>query len=314
MAKPSLIFDPAVAQHQTGPGHPEQPGRVNAVLDHLKQTGTLSLLEQITPKSATDDDLALTHDRGYIEIAKRDVALRRGQLSTGDTSISPASLTVARLAAGSVLTAVDTVVGQKSPSSAFCLVRPPGHHAETRRGMGFCLFNNIAVGARYAQQRYGVERVLIVDWDVHHGNGTQEIFYRDDSVFFFSTHQSPWYPGTGAADETGAGQGEGTTLNCPFAAGAGHSQILGVFRSLLVPAMQEWKPDLVMISTGFDSRLGDPLGRFTLDDGDFVELTQLLLELAGRSSCGALVSVLEGGYSLEGLAAAAEAHIRTLAG
>ncbi len=312
MGKLNFIFDPAVRKHETGPGHPEQPARVSAVLNQLKNTGAMALLNEIAPKPATEDQLALTHDRAYIELVQRDVSSKRGQLSTGDTSISNDSWQVAQLAVGSVLTAVDAIFAPE-PEHAFCLVRPPGHHAESRRGMGFCLFNNVAVGARYAQQRYGVERVLIVDWDVHHGNGTQEIFYRDSSVFFFSTHQSPWYPGTGAAIEAGEDKGKGSTLNCPFPAGAGRDEILGAFRQALLPAMGEWKPDLVMISAGFDSRINDPLGRFTLEDNDFIELTQLMLELASRCSQPKLVSVLEGGYNLNGLAAAAEAHIRTLA-
>lgn len=180
--------------------------------------------------------------------------------------------------------------------------------------MGFCLFNNIAVGARYAQRQYGAERVLIADWDVHHGNGTQQIFYQDPSVFFFSTHQSPWYPGTGSADETGAGAGEGTTRNCPLPAGAGRAEIMGAFREVLLPKAKAFRPDLVMISAGFDSRVGDPLGLFTLEDPDFADLTGLMLEIAHASAGGRLVSVLEGGYTLAGLASAADAHISALAG
>jgi acetoin utilization deacetylase AcuC-like enzyme len=180
--------------------------------------------------------------------------------------------------------------------------------------MGFCLFNNIAVAARYAQRKYGVQRVLIADWDVHHGNGTQDIFYEDGSVLFFSTHQSPWYPGTGASDEIGEGAGEGLIINCPLPAGSGNAQVLGAFRSQLLPAAREFQPDLILLSAGFDSRIDDPLGQFLLTDADFAELTRMMLDLASQYSGNRLISVLEGGYSLEGLALASESHVRALLG
>jgi acetoin utilization deacetylase AcuC-like enzyme len=243
----------------------------------------------------------------YIRTARRDVRSGFAALSTGDTDICPRSFDVAERAAGLCLNAVDLVMSGQS-RNAFCIVRPPGHHATPNRGMGFCLFNNIAVAARYAQRRHGIGRAAIVDWDVHHGNGTQDIFYRDPSVFFFSTHQSPWYPGTGAADETGDGPGQGTTLNCPFAAGAGRDLILGAFRDCWAPRMEEFRPDLILISAGFDSRIGDPLGHFLLADADFADLTTLVLEVADRYCGGRVVSVLEGGYSLNGLERAVAAH------
>ncbi len=201
---------------------------------------------------------------------------------------------------------------QAQVQNAFCVVRPPGHHASAAIGMGFCFFNNVAIGARYAQQRYGAERVLIADWDVHHGNGTQNIFYRDASVLFFSTHQSPWYPGTGAASERGEDDGAGKTINCPFPAGSGAREILGAFREVLLPAANAFRPDFILISAGFDSRINDPLGQFLLTDADFADLTHMLTDLAGTHCSGRLVSVLEGGYSLEGLANAAESHLRAL--
>jgi acetoin utilization deacetylase AcuC-like enzyme len=220
---------------------------------------------------------------------------------------------VAARAAGTALNAVDAVMEGRA-RNAFCVVRPPGHHANASRGMGFCLLNNIAIAARYAQRRHGVGRALIVDWDVHHGNGTQDIFYGDGSVFFFSTHQWPLYPGTGRANERGSGAGAGTTMNCPFPAGSGRREILGAVRESLMPAMREYRPELVLVSAGFDSRVGDLLGRFTLTDDDFAELTEAVMEIADASAGGRVVSLLEGGYSLSGLASASTAHVGALHG
>jgi acetoin utilization deacetylase AcuC-like enzyme len=218
---------------------------------------------------------------------------------------------VALKAAGGVMNAVDLVLSKKA-DNAFCAVRPPGHHATPSRGMGFCVFNSIAIGARHAQKKHGVGRVLIADWDVHHGNGTQDIFYADGSVFFFSTHQHPWYPGTGMAHERGGGKGEGKIMNYPFPAGSGRAEIVTVFQQQLAQAARQFKPELIMISAGFDSRAGDPLGRFRLTDEDFRDLTMAMMEIAHQHAQGRLVSVLEGGYSLSGLAAGVQAHVQAL--
>jgi acetoin utilization deacetylase AcuC-like enzyme len=309
LSRTAFLADPVAKEHDTGRGHPERPARWDAAVLGL---GARKLAE-VAPRSATEDELALCHSPEYIRTARRDVERGLAALSTGDTDICPRSFEAAVRATGLCLNAVDLVVSGEA-QSAFCIVRPPGHHATPNRGMGFCLFNNIAIAARYAQRRYGVERAAIVDWDVHHGNGTQEIFYRDPSVFFFSTHQSPWYPGTGAADETGEGAGRGSTLNCPFAAGAGRDRILGAFRDRWVPRMDEFRPDLILISAGFDSRLGDPLGHFRLTDADFADLTTLVMETAGKHCGGRIVSVLEGGYDLDGLSQAVGAHAGALAG
>jgi acetoin utilization deacetylase AcuC-like enzyme len=220
---------------------------------------------------------------------------------------------VALLAAGGVLAAVDAVVAGRA-GNAFCAVRPPGHHARPAQGMGFCIFNNVAIAARYAQKKHQIGKVLIVDWDVHHGNGTQDIFYEDGSVFYFSTHQWPLYPGTGRKEETGRGAGAGTTLNCPFPMDAGRQEILGAFQEQLLPAAERFKPELVIVSAGFDSRVDDLLGGLRLTDKDFADLTAIVKDIARRHARRRLVSVLEGGYSLAGLAKATVAHVRALAG
>jgi acetoin utilization deacetylase AcuC-like enzyme len=311
MHRTAIAGDPIVKLHDTGPGHPEQPARYSAIMDRLAYVGLLDVLAPLEWRRATTDELALVHTKEYLELVEREIAQDRRQLSTGDTDISSTSLEPAQVAAGCVLTAVDAVFS-KAAANAFCVVRPPGHHAGAGRGMGFCLYNNIAVAARYAQRRHHAERVLIADWDVHHGNGTQDIFYEDGSVFFFSTHQSPWYPGTGFSAERGEGPGLNTTLNCPFSAGAGRTEILGAFERHLAPAVERFRPDFILISAGFDSRVNDPLGLFTLTDRDFADLTRLMMSLADQYCEGRLVSVLEGGYNLDGLARAAESHVRQL--
>jgi acetoin utilization deacetylase AcuC-like enzyme len=302
-----LAADPDCKQHRTGSRHPERPERFDAAVAALQGMDLVS----IATRAATIDEIALCHGREYIQLAEREIASGLHELSTGDTIISPHSWEAALHATGSVLTAVDSVVNG-TVQNAFCIVRPPGHHATPDRGMGFCLFNSIAIAARYAQQKYGVDRVLIADWDVHHGNGTQDIFYTDGTVLFFSTHQHPWYPGTGAPDETGEGTGAGLTINCPFPAGSGRAEILGAFQERLLPAATKVKPELVLISAGFDSREGDPLGNFLLTDTDFIDLTKVMREIADKYAGGRLVSVLEGGYSLPGLAAGVRAHVEAL--
>jgi acetoin utilization deacetylase AcuC-like enzyme len=279
----------------------------------LRQAGLLERLAHVDPRAATEEELLLCHTPEYLRTAKHDVLSGRPSLTTGDTDITPNSWDVAAQAVGGVLNAVDAVA-TGAARNAFCAVRPPGHHATAGRGMGFCFFNNAALAARYAQRRHGLGRVLIVDWDVHHGNGTEDIFYRDPTVFYFSTHQWPLYPGTGRADETGEGAGVGTTMNFPFPAGSGREEVLGAVEASLAPAAERFRPDLLVISAGFDSRLGDPLGRFTLTDRDFADLTRAVMQIAARHAGGRVVSVLEGGYNLDGLASAAAAHVEALCG
>ena len=233
-------------------------------------------------------------------------------LSTGDTQLSPLSLLVATKAAGGVIAGVDAVM-QGVVQSVFCLVRPPGHHAESEKGMGFCIFNNAAIGARYAQTFEEIDKVAIIDWDVHHGNGTQEIFYNDPTVHYSSTHQSHHYPDTGDSDETGVGTGVGATLNCPIRAG-NHSRkaVIKAFKTKIKPALDEFKPDLVIISAGFDLLQEDPLGGFNITLEDIVELTNIVKEIASAHAKGRIISVLEGGYNIEAIATAVKAHITAL--
>lgn len=311
MASTALLIPEESLLHRTPHGHPERQERFRAVQRALSETGLDARMARLQSGPADSDTLRLCHGSAYIDLVEREISGGRRMLSTGDTHVGPTSLSAARAATGAVCAAVDAVIGGQA-DQAFCALRPPGHHARPDHGMGFCIFNNVAVAARHAIHRHGLARVMIADWDVHHGNGTQDIFYSDPSVLFFSTHQSPWYPGTGAVHETGEGEGAGSTINCPFPAGSGRTEILGAFRERLLPAAEAFRPDLVMVSAGFDSRVGDPLGRFRLEDEDFRELTLLLREVADRFADGRLVSALEGGYSLEGLASGVTSHVEAL--
>ena len=307
----ALIYDPFHKRHLPGSVRPENPRRCDAILTALDRAGLMGGLLRITPREARLEDILACHDERYVRTVRRDIAAALHSLSTGDTDVTAESYKAALLAAGGAAAGVDALFS-RTARNVFCLIRPPGHHATPGRGMGFCIFNNAAIAARYAQRVHGAKRVVIVDWDVHHGNGTQDIFYADKTVFYFSTHQHPWYPGTGPAHERGAGDAAGTTLNCPLPRGAGRREVLGAFETLLAPAMSAFKPDLVVISAGFDSRAGDPLGGFTLTDRDFADLTHLMTALADDSAGGRVLSVLEGGYNLTGLGQAAAAHVGAL--
>lgn len=308
-----VLLDEVFLDHDTGAGHPERAERLRAVAKGLKAAGLIERTKGLGQQMAEEEAILRCHSRAYLEVVKRDVAAGKSDLSTGDTSISKASFEVASRAVGGVLNAVGEVMRGRM-KNAFCAVRPPGHHARPEQGMGFCLFNNVAIGAREAQRTWGADKVFIVDWDVHHGNGTQDVFYEDGSVLFFSAHQAPWYPYTGWAEETGEGQGKGSTINAPLPGGSGMKEIRGFLLDRVLPVAAKFKPDLVMISAGFDSRVDDPLGRFTLTDEDFSALTKELVEFAGLYCGGRVVSVLEGGYNVEGLASAVVAHVEALTG
>jgi acetoin utilization deacetylase AcuC-like enzyme len=310
-----LVLDEIYLRHLSGyAGHPERPERLTAIEDALDKSGLLQTLYRIKPRAATQPELRLAHSASYLALAREEISGLRGlgELSTGDTLVSPDSLEVATFAAGGVLEAAGAVL-ERRVRTAFCVVRPPGHHATRDRGMGFCIFNNVAVAARYVQQVYRLQRVLIVDWDYHHGNGTQDIFYADGSVFYFSTHHLGAYPGTGHPEETGTGKGLGATLSVPLPAGAGDAQIIDAFESKLIPAAQAFKPEFVLISAGFDAMRNDLLGRFDVTPEGFARITRLVVAVANEFCAGRIVSVLEGGYRLDGLGESVAAHIKALA-
>lgn len=297
--------------HDTGPGHPESAHRYRILGDALKKAAAENKAPILAGREITREELLRCHDARYLDSVSEDVASKARQLRTGDTNISEASERVAKLAAGAALDAVDRVM-KGDFKRAFVATRPPGHHATPNRGMGFCVYNTIALMARHAMAAHDCGKVLIVDWDVHHGNGTQDCFYSDPNVFFFSSHQQGIYPGTGDADETGEGDGKGTTMNLPLPAGTGLKPILAAIEGPLTKAMEDFKPGLVLISAGFDSRVDDPLGDFILTDQDFAVLTRALAEIADRWAKGRMISTLEGGYNPQGLASAAVAHFLAL--
>lgn len=309
--KTAIVYDQRFKEHQTGTGHPESPARYDAVLKGIREAVALDKITKLEPSIASEEVVRLCHPVSYINTVKNDVASGYSCLSTGDTRIGENSMETAMLAVGALITATDAVIA-KNVRNAFCNIRPPGHHATAERGMGFCIFNNIAIAARYAQQKYGIGNILIVDWDIHHGNGTQDIFYDDPTVFYFSTHSWPFYPGSGSPGETGSGKGKGFTMNCPFGRGAGRKEVIGAFNDKLVPAMKSFRPELVLISAGFDARQGDTIGNFLLSDQDFADLTGICMEIAANYAENRIVSALEGGYTLSGLAASSGSHVKTL--
>ena len=310
--KCGLIYDPLFSKHITGIGHPEQPGRVTQTYKSLQKAGLTDLCRELTPYEAEEKELELVHHPNYLKLAQKDIISGRSTLSTGDTQICTDSWNIALRATGGLMQGIDEIFSNRL-RRVFSLSRPPGHHATPSKGMGFCILNHIAIAARYAQKKYKVGKILIVDWDVHHGNGTQDIFYEDESVFFCSTHQHPWYPGTGSSEETGSGKGLGSTLNFPFPPGTGRKDLVeGALGEDLSKRINAFKPELILISAGFDSREGDPLGQFKLTDRDFFDLTNHFIELANSFCDGRILSVLEGGYDLSGLSSACCSHLKAL--
>lgn len=311
MSSLAIIKDDRYLEHEPGDGHPESPDRLRTIHGLIEKE--FNALPLITPRLATEDELALIHDPYYIQTVAKTEGRPHSRLDP-DTGLSARSYEIARLAAGGLLQAVDVLLGNPprpsgerggaeptTPNSIFAFIRPPGHHAEPERGMGFCLFNNIAIAAEYAKKNYGLKRILIVDWDLHHGNGTQRAFYTDPGVLFFSSHQYPYYPGTGGLDQIGSNDGEGFTVNAPFPPGFGDAEYLAVYDRILKPIALEYKPELVLVSAGFDPYVKDPLGGMKVTGPGFGGLAAIVRDIAEQTCNGNVLLALEGGYNPEGL-------------
>lgn len=323
----ALVYDDLFLDHKVPEGFPEVPERLEMsgkMIEALIAQGSLAAerhVLRLAPRPATEDELTAVHRRWYVDRVRRAVEtlMERGgydaapkRLAT-EVYVSPGSWKAATNAAGAALVALDAIAGGRA-RNGYALVRPPGHHASAEVAMGFCIFNNVAVAARYAQQRHGWRRVLIVDYDVHHGNGTQDIFYEDGDVLYFSTHQFPWYPGTGASSERGAGAGLGATVNVPLPAGSGWSVYDPIFRQVLWPVADRFKPDVVLLSAGFDAHWQDPLGEMRLSTGAYSDLNREVIEIADTYCDGRLVAVQEGGYNLDAVAQCASTLLFNLTG
>jgi acetoin utilization deacetylase AcuC-like enzyme len=302
-----LITHPACLLHEMPRGHPERPERLKEVLNALAGEPFAQLLRKEAPK-ADEDALARVHSRDFIRDILDSIPRSGFAQLDSDTIASPGTGEAILRAAGAVVLGVDMVMAGEV-KNAFCAVRPPGHHATPTRAMGFCLFNNVAVGALHARAVHGLKRIAVVDFDVHHGNGTQDMFTRDANLFYGSTHQSPLYPGTGRADETGVAH---NIVNVPLPPGAGGSEFRRAFELVILPALARFEPELVIISAGFDAHRDDPLAQLRLDESDFGWATEALCALAERSCQGRVVSALEGGYDLDATARSAAAHVRAL--
>ena len=298
MAKPLVVIDQGYLKHLPGESHPERPERIQALLN-LAGALDKQMFELASPRAATRADVEYTHGADHVRLVESTSKHNRYALD-GDTITCRDSFGVALLAVGGFLTLLDAIASKQS-SNGFALVRPPGHHALRDHAMGFCLFNTMAIGAEYLKRVYGAKKILIMDWDVHHGNGTQAAFYDDPTVLFISTHQFPFYPGSGAVNETGVGAGEGFTLNIPLPAGCTDVEYLQVFQDIVVPAAEKFQPDWILVSAGFDPHRRDPLGGMNVTEEGFGAMARLLLALANRFADGRIAFLLEGGYDLAGL-------------
>ncbi len=308
-----FLYDPCFLEHNPGEGHPECRARLEMTLAHLEPLDWFRHLVRVAPRPAEMEDLERVHDAAYIAHVKEACESGERLLDSPDVGICEASWEAAVLAAGGALELADQMMAGRI-INGFGLIRPPGHHAETAQALGFCLFNNIAILARYLQQEHGLGKILILDWDVHHGNGTQHTFEDDPTVFYISLHQFPFYPGTGAAHETGHGDGRGYTLNCPMPPMAEDADYEEAFREKILPRAFDYKPDAVLISAGFDAHHQDPLAQIRLTTGFYGWMTACMMEVAAASAHGRVLSLLEGGYDLEALPRSIEAHLAVLAG
>ena len=309
MDKTGFIYHPLYLKHETEP-HPENPGRLTAIVSRLEELPIGNEIVRLEPRPADLEEISLVHDRGYANMIREQIEGGADSLDI-DTRVGLKSFDAALLSAGAGLSAVDHVVG-KNCKNVFCAVRPPGHHAEKKRSMGFCIFNNVAIAARYAQNEKGLNRIAIFDWDVHHGNGTQNAFYDDPTVFYSSAHQYPFYPGTGGDDETGTGNGLGSTLNLPLRAFSGDGVYLDAVENKVIPELIKFNPDLIIISAGFDAHKDDPLGGMDLSTECFGTMTNLLLRASEEICEGRLISMLEGGYNHSALTDSVLIHLKNL--
>jgi len=316
MSSVAIIKDDRFLEHNPGDGHPESPNRLRVIHDLIDKE--FSGLPIIPPRYASIDELALIHNSHYIQTVASTEGKPFSRLDP-DTGLSERSYETARLAAGGLLQGVDSLFHNqqstvRNPRSVFAFVRPPGHHAEPSRGMGFCLFNNVAIAAEYAKKKYGLKRILIVDWDLHHGNGTQRAFYRDPAVLFFSSHQYPYYPGSGNFSEVGSNEGDGFTVNAPFPRGFGDAEHVHVYNAILKPIALEFQPEFILVSAGFDPFVKDPLGGMKVTGDGFGALAAIVQDIAGQTCDGKVLITLEGGYNPEGLRDGVRSVLKTLLG
>ncbi|UCG55124.1 MAG: histone deacetylase [Dehalococcoidia bacterium] len=309
--KVGYVYDPVYLEHETGQ-HPESARRLVAVIRDLERTGLLQQLISIKPRVATIEEVSLVHTKQYISEVRALAKKGGGQLDL-DTVVSPDSYKVALYAAGGTIQAIDAVM-DGGMNSVFALVRPPGHHASAGRGTGFCLFNNVAIAVAYTLHKYNLERIAIVDFDVHHGNGTQDAFYTNPRVLYISTHQSPHYPGTGWEDETGGGEARGITVNIPMPIGCGDEEYNQVFEHIIIPVIRRFEPKLIVISAGYDGHWSEGLAGMNLSIAGFTQMTGIIKELADEVCDGRLVLSLEGGYNLTALSASISATFEVLLG
>jgi acetoin utilization deacetylase AcuC-like enzyme len=313
MSKTGIVRDDFYKRHINGYSHPECPERLEVIYEMLDQREINGLFKKIFPREATEEEITAVHAPSYYRTVS-ETALRRGITPLDvDTSAGPDSFRAAKLAAGGFLSLLE-IIQDGLLGNGFALVRPPGHHAEANRAMGFCIFNNVAIGALYLIKKFTLNKILIVDWDLHHGNGTQHSFYDNSQILYFSTHQYPFYPGTGNFGDVGEGKGKGFTINVPLQPGAGDEEYGMIFKKILIPIAREFSPDFILVSAGFDIHFDDPLGGMRVTPEGFASLTRMLMDCAQQICNGKLAMVLEGGYGLKGLRDSVQAVLLELSG